>query len=140
MTTDLEQRRTIAQAALDTYRDQPFTPGKFDCVRLAAFVLRERGHKPRLGRGGSYKTMLGGYRALRRAGFETLAEALDSLGLMRIPPAAALPCDIILIPGPAPYDGVLQVAVGNGRTIGYHEDLDGAEVLQPVEFIAAWRV
>lgn len=140
MKTDLEERQAIAQAALTRYVGQPLEPGRRDCVRLAAYVLRARGHKPQLGRGGTYTTMAGGYRALRRAGFETLAEALDSLGLPRIPPAAALPCDIIMIPGPAPYDGALQVAVGNGNTIGYHAELPEGLVLHPVEFLTAWRV
>lgn len=139
MATDLEQRQAIAQAAVRTFLAQPFQPGKYDCVRLAAFVLRQRGKRPGLARGGSYKSMAGAYRALRRAGFETLADALDAMGLQRIPPAAALPCDIIMVPAAGPFDGALHVAVGNGRTIGYHEDVDGAEVLQPVEFIAAWR-
>ncbi|KQM92235.1 hypothetical protein ASE70_15080 [Sphingomonas sp. Leaf22] len=140
MSTDLEQRRDIAQAALARFRSQPFKPGKFDCVRLAAFVLRQRGHRPGLGRGGSYTSLLGAHRALQKAGFETLADALDALGLPRIPPAAALPCDIIMVPGEGPFDGALHVAVGNGRTIGYHQDLPGADVLQPIMFLGAWRV
>lgn len=139
MLTDLEQRQAIAQAALKVFLGQPFQPGKHDCVRLAAFVLRQRGKRPGLARGGSYRSMIGAYRALRRAGFETLADALDTMGLQRIPPAAALPCDIIMVPAEGPFDGALHVAVGNGRTIGYHDGLPCAEILQPVQFVAAWR-
>lgn len=125
---------------MKAYLDRPFQPGKYDCVRLAAFVLRARGWRPRLARGGSYTTMAGAYRALRRAGFETLAAAIDAAGLERIPPLARLPCDIVMVPADGPFDGALHVAVGNGRTIGYHEDVEGAAVLQPIEFVAAWRV
>lgn len=121
------------------FQGPQFQPGKYDCVRLAAFVLRKRGHKPRLARGGSYSSMLGARRALARAGFVSLEAALDSLMLPRIPPAAAYPGDLILVPGEGDLDA-LHVAVFNGRTLGYHADLPSAAILHPFEFIAAWRV
>jgi len=45
-----------------------------------------------------------------------------------------------MIPGEAPLDGALTIAVGNGRVLGFHEDVSVAEILQPVEFVTAWRV
>lgn len=137
---EMIRRQQAAQATVDRFLDQPYQLGKNDCVRLAAFALRKMGRRPQLGKAGSYSSPLGAVRALKRAGFDTLAAALDALGLDRIAPAAALPCDILLVPGPAPFDGALYVAVGNGRAIGFHDEVPGATILQPVQFIAAWQV
>lgn len=134
------RRQQAAQAAVDRFKGVPFELGKNDCVRLAAFVLRKMGHRPQLGKAGTYSTGAGALRALRRAGFDSLAQAVDGLGLERIAPAAALPADIVMIPGEAPLDGALTVAVGNGRVLGFHEDAGGGEILQPVAFLGAWRV
>lgn len=71
---------------------------------------------------------------------DTVADAIDAMGLQRIPPAAALPADLVLLPGDGPFGGSLTMAVGNGRVFGYHEDVVGADILQPLEFVAAWRV
>ncbi len=134
------QRQQAAQAAVARFKGEPWQLGKNDCVRLAAFVLRKMGHRPQLGKAGTYTTGPAALRALQRAGFNTLSEALDALGLERIAPAAARIADIVMIPGEAPLDGALTIAVGNGRVLGFHEDTGTAEILQPVEFIAAWRV
>lgn len=134
------RRQQAAQAAVDRFKGQPWQLGKNDCVRMAAFVLRKMGHRPQLGKAGSYTTGAGAMRALKRAGHDTLAGALDALGLERIAPAAALPADIVMIPGEAPLDGALTIAVGNGRVLGFHEDVGSAEILQPVNFCGAWRL
>jgi len=134
------RRQQAAQAAVDRFKGQTWQLGKNDCVRMAAFVLRKMGHKPKLGKAGSYTTGPGSLRALNRAGFTSLAEALDALGLERIAPAAARVADIIMVPGEAPLDGALTIAVGNGRVLGFHEDLAVAEILHPVEFVGAWRL
>lgn len=137
---EMIRRQQAAQAAVDRFKGQPWQLGKNDCVRMAAFVLRKMGHRPQLGKAGSYTTGAGAMRALKRSGHDSLGEALDALGLERIAPAAARVADIVMIPGEAPLDGALTIAVGNGRVLGFHEDAGSAEVLQPVDFIAAWRV
>lgn len=137
---EMIRRQQAAQAAVDRFKGQPWQLGKNDCARMAAFVLRKMGHRPQLGKAGTYSTGAGALRALKRAGFDTLGEALDALGLERIPPAAARVADIVMIPGEAPLDGALTIAVGNGRVLGFHEDSGTAEVLQPVATIAAWRL
>ncbi len=133
------RRQAAAQAAIDRFKGQPWQLGKNDCVRVAAFVLRRMGHRPQLGKAGAYTTGSGAMRALKRAGFDRLAAALDALGLERIAPAAARVADIVMVPGEAPLDGALMIAVGNGRVLGFHEDLGVAEILQPIAFLAAWR-
>ena len=49
-------------------------------------------------------------------------------------PAAAVVGDIVELPGEPPF-GALSVAVGNGRVLGYHQDAEGAEILQPTAFL-----
>jgi hypothetical protein len=137
---EMIRRQQAAQAAVDRFKGQPWELGKNDCVRMTAFVLRKMGHRPQLGKAGSYKTGTGSLLALKRAGYDTLAAALDGLGLERIAPAAARVADIIMIPGEAPLDGALTISVGNGRVLGFHEDVSTAEILQPMEFLAAWRI
>lgn len=137
---EMIRRQQAAQAAVDRFKGAPWELGKNDCVRMAAFVLRKMGHRPQLGKAGSYKTGAGALLALKRAGYGTLAEALDGLGLERVAPAAARVADIVMIPGEAPLDGALTIAVGNGRVLGFHEDIATADILQPVEFLAAWRL
>ncbi|MCG7350015.1 DUF6950 family protein [Sphingomonas sp. ACRSK] len=138
--SELLRRQHAAQAAVDRFKGQPLAYGKNDCVRLAAFVLRKMGHRPQLAKAGSYSTALGAARALERSGFADLAAAIDALGLPRIAPAAAWVADLILLPAEGPFGGALSVAVGNGRVLGYHEDVDGADILQPVKYVVAWRV
>lgn len=137
---EMIRRQQAAQAAVDRFKGQSWELGKNDCVRLAAFVLRRMGHRPQLGKAGSYTTSTGALRALKRAGYDTLGSALDGLGLERVAPAAARVADIVMIPGEAPLDGALTIAVGNGRVLGFHEDIGTADILQPVEFLAAWRL
>jgi hypothetical protein len=137
---EMIRRQQAAQAAVDRFKGQPWELGKNDCVRMAAFVLRKMGHRPQLGKAGAYKTGAGSLLALKRAGYSTLADALDGMGLERVAPAAARVADIVMIPGEAPLDGALTIAVGNGRVLGYHQDLASADILQPVQYIAAWRV
>lgn len=138
--TEMLRRQRAAQATVDRFRGVPFAYGKNDCARLAAFALRQMGHKPGLAKAGSYSSALGAARALKRLGHDDLASGLDALGLLRIPPIAALPADLIMLPGEGAFGGAIAMAVGNGRVLGYHEDLDGADILQPVEFVGAWRL
>jgi hypothetical protein len=137
---EMIRRQQAAQAAVDRFKGQPWELGKNDCVRMAAFVLRKMGHRPQLGKAGSYKTGAGVILALKRAGYDSLSDALDALQLERIAPAAARVADIIMIPGEPTFGGALTIAVGNGRVLGFHEDVGRAEILQPVDFISAWRV
>lgn len=138
--TPLERRADAAQLLLDEWRDRPFSwQDGVTCVRLCAAHLRRMGYRPPLAKAGRYKTALGARRALERAGFADLAAGLDAMGLPRIAPAAALIGDIVELPGEAPFNA-LTVVIGNGRVLGFHEDLEGAGVLQPSEYISAWRV
>jgi len=138
MIPPLQRRRDAAQATLDRFKDQPFAFGKNDCVRLVAFHLRKLGYRPQLAKAGTYRTALSARRALERAGFGSLAEALDAIGLERIAPAAVIVGDVVQCEGDDEL-GALAVYVGNGRILGYSEDAAGAVVMQSLKIDLAWR-
>jgi hypothetical protein len=135
----LVRRVEAGQATLDAWRDRPFKWGKIDCARMVASHLRRMGHSVKLPPAGSYGSALTAARRLRERGWATLSDAMDSFGFDRIPPAAALPGDVIEVPGDCDL-GALTIALGNGRTLGFHPDTVGATVLQPIEYVGAWRV
>ena len=134
------QRRVVAtQTLLDEWKGRPLDwKAGHHCARMACDHLRRLGYKPPLARAGHFTSPLGARRALKRLGVTTLGEAVDLVGLRRIPPAAAIVGDLVEIPGEE--SGCLTVALGNGRVLGWHEDAEGAVVLQPVEYVSAWRV
>lgn len=134
------RRRQVATDAIARFRGVPLAFGTADCARLGTFVLYRMGHRSPLVRAMRYRTAGGAGRALHKLGFDSLVAAIDSIGLARIAPAAALPADLIMLPGEDVFGGSLTMAVGNGRVLGYHEDLSGADILQPVEYVAAWRL
>lgn len=141
--TELDRRARITQATLDKFRDQPFAFGKCDCVRIAGFHLREMGYNPKLARGGAYKSALGAKAALNRAGYGSLAEALDGLYLPRIAPARAKIGDLVM--GEGDLDeygiGILSVYLGNGRILTFAEGYPSTVVGQPkLAPTAAWEV
>lgn len=95
MASTLPARVAAAQATFDAFHGQTFEWGRRDCARLAAFCLKSLGYNPRAARFGYYKTENSAAAALRKAGFADMAAVVDSLGLPRIAPAAALPGDIV---------------------------------------------
>lgn len=147
-TAPLARRVAATQEIVDTWRDRPFVWGTADCARLAAAMLSRLGWKPGLTRGGYYKSALGAAKAFRRAGFADAAEWMDDVGLLRIPPAAALPGDILGFGHPDQATRVgLAVTVGNGRAFGFMDAGDGVQrchVFPPIMNAAgvdyyAWR-
>ena len=140
MIDPMVRRTHAAQKTLDKWSKRPMKMGTSDCVRMAASHLRLLGYHVRLPNSGSYRTVRSAMKALNAAGFDTLEQALDGQGLERIAPAAAIVGDIVMLPGVDRLGG-LTVSLGNGRVVGWHEDVaGGAVVLQPVEYRAAWRV
>jgi len=130
-------RVSAAQASFDRFDGVAFRWSSNDCVRLAAFTLRKMGHKPALPKAGAYGSLLGARKALAAAGFDSLEAALDAMGLERIAPAAALPADIVALPGEGGWPA-LTVAIGNGRVLGFMGGRGG--VMQPRDYVCAWRV
>jgi hypothetical protein len=133
------RRQRAAQATLEQFRDRAFKLGTRDCVRLAAAHLRRLGYQVKLPASGSYCSVRAAAKKLEERGFADLLEAVDAHGLERIAPAAAVVGDVLAMPAEGPFGCGLVVALGNGRVVGYHQDLTGAGVLQPTEYITAWR-
>lgn len=136
---ELVRRRDATQATVDAWQGRKFKLGHADCVRLAADHLRRMGHTVRLPAKGRYATLRSAQKELIARGYKDLPAALDGMGFERIPPASARPGDVIAIPSEHAI-GCLMVAVGNGRALGFHQDVEGAEILQPMEYEGAWRL
>lgn len=134
-------RVDAAQQAMDHFAGKPLVWGRTDCARLAAHVLKTLGYKPGLSRFGDYKTELGARRALRRHGMTDTPDWLDTIhGLIRIAPAAALPGDVVGMPGAGNWTS-LTICLGNGRLLGFHPEagVGVCTVVQPlIAPVAAW--
>ncbi len=138
---EMVRRVAAAQATLDQFKDQPLKLGVRDCVRMTAAHLRRMGYQVKLPPSGSYRTPRQATKLLAERGYASLADALDAFGFERIAPAAAVVGDVLQLPSASEL-GALTIALGNGRTGGYHADaLDrGAVVMQPKAFANAWRI
>lgn len=134
----LLRQRDAAQATLDRFCGPALAWGTYDCAKMVVFHLRQLDITLSIAKAGRYSTLLGATRSLKRLGFDRLSEVLDGRGLTRIVPAARIAGDIVEMPGDE-GPGSLAIALGNGRVLGYHESLVGADVLQPLEMLAAWR-
>jgi hypothetical protein len=139
----LQRRVEIAQEALDTFAGTPFAWGANDCAKLAALVLARAGYKPNLGQFGTYASDRAALRALKRRKMGSVLDWVDSVGVQRITPAKALPCDLIAFPGEGGWHG-LTVYLGNGRVLGFTESAaEGACSIiaaKMVFAVAAWSV
>lgn len=133
------RRVAAAQATRDEFLGKPFQWGRSDCARMIAAHLRRLGYKVQLPSKGSYATPKSALKALRARGFESMADAIDAVGLERIAPAEAVAGDILCGASGDPF-GALGVKLGNGRLLGYHEHLAGAAILQELNLERAWRV
>ena len=140
MTATMIRRAAAAQACIDRFNGKPYEAGKRDCIKLAGHSMHRLGRRVGLTKGLRYSSEAGGLRAMRKLGFKDLAEAVDAAGLERIAPAAALPGDIIALAaeGESAFGCALTVAVGNGRVLGFQNGV--GVVMQPLAYLAAWRV
>ena len=136
---EMLRRVAVASATRDEFIGRPFRWGRSDCARLAAAHLRRMGYHVQLPPSGSYGGAKGALKALRARGHSTLAEALDALGLARIPWSTAITGDIVM-GASADAFGALGIKLSNGRLLGFHEHAVGAAILQEVGLDAAWRV
>jgi hypothetical protein len=136
----LQARQAALAATVAYFENRPLVWGRTDCARIVARHVRNMGHPTKLAKAGSYSSLVGAVRALKRTGFATLPEAIDAMGFVRIPPAAALVADVLALPGDGDLHA-LQIVAGNGRVWGYHVDRDTPCFIQPTLDVAiAWRV
>lgn len=139
MSDIMVRRVAAAQATLDEFVGKPFRWGHSDCARLVAAHLRRMGYKVRVPAAGSYASPRSAMKALRARGHDTMAAAIDAVGLERIAPAEAVTGDIVQGASGDAF-GALGIKLDNGRLLGFHEHAEGAAVLQEVGLQVAWRV
>lgn len=136
------KRQAATQACMDRFAFKAVAPGVRDCSRLAAHALHLQGRSAKLLNASRHTTWAGGVRYLKRTGFASLPDLVDAMGLDRIPPAAALPGDLIGLPSEE-GDGFgcsLAVALDNGRVLALNPVSGLIEPMIPHLFVAAWRV
>lgn len=138
----LLQRHAVTAETLKRWQGRAFAWGTADCARLVLCHLKRCGARPVLGKAGTWRSAVGAARALERAGFARLADALDAVPLARIAPAAAMQGDIVALPSEDRFDA-LGIVLGNGRVLSWIEGGEdhGCTVLQPLAPpLVAWRV
>lgn len=139
-----ERRAAAVAACRDRFVGKTYDPrANRDCIKLAGHSAHKLGRRVSLTKGLRYSTEAGGLKAMRKLGFKTLMDAVDSAGFERVPPAAARPGDIIALKtedGNA-FGCALTVAFDNGRVIGFVDGVGAiCRVDDPSAYIAAWRV
>lgn len=137
--TPLERRHKAIEATLAKYRDRPFAWGSVDCAKVAAFHLRKLGWKLALSKAGSYSSAMGAAKALKRLGYDTLADLATGVGLPEIAPARMLLGDIAEIEGNSEI-GTVALYAGNGNLFAFHEDHPGLVTFAPNTILRAWSV
>jgi hypothetical protein len=132
----LIERTEAVNAAIAGFAGRALEIGTIDCGKMLVAHLKALGWK--ISTGGTWRNAIGLQRFLRRHGGSGAA-CLDGWGLPRIPPAMAIIGDIVELDGEPPF-GAFGIAVGNGRVLAFHEDAEGAAILQPMKPpLAAWR-
>jgi hypothetical protein len=136
------KRAAATQACMDRFAYKPIEPGVRDCRDLAAHALHHQGRPAKLLNGWKGKTWASALRYVRKQGVADLPGLIDKMGLERIPPAAALPGDLIAMPTDDEngFGCSLAVALDNGRILGLNPVTGLVEPLIPRMFVAAWRV
>lgn len=136
---DMTERVRVIEAVAKKYSGKPFALGTDDCVHMISFGLKEYGIKSSLLKYGSYTSPVSARRALKKAGFNSLIDAVPAQGFVELDaPALAWPGDIIAMPPEGDDDVALAWMASNGRAFGFWNG--HAQYFQPLAFRAAWRV
>ncbi len=136
---EMVRRQKAVVATKGRFEGKAFAWGSVDCAKMAAFHLKQMGHKVRLSKAGQYTTALGAQAACRRMGGETLPEVMDALGFPRIAPAFAKMGDIVSFQSDHPI-GALGIIVGNGNMMAFHESHDLPVIMSMNLIDAAWDI
>jgi len=109
--TRLPDWRTRLEVAMNDLAAQPFRPGTVDCAQAAAIaVLAMTGTDLRATFKGSYSSLKGGFKILRKAGYSDLADLVGQY-FPEVPVAFGQVGDIaVLTSGKQPALGIVQGA------------------------------
>lgn len=136
--SELLRRKSAIEATLAKYVGKRFSwSNRLTCIHLARFHARQMGHRPPSIP--DFRSVKSARTALAKQGHDSLSALLDSL-FPRIAPAEAFPGDLVALRGDEGAFECVCVVVGNGRVLSWHEDAEGAAILQPHEYVAAWRL
>lgn len=129
------------QKTIDEFFGQPFEWGKADCAILAGRHLESMGFETLLSKARHYSTEIGARRAMTALGCRSMEDFVDAYGFERIPPAMALPGDVVGFPGgddDRPWTA-LGIAIDAGEhLIGF---ANGEVMRGPAQVCTvAWRV
>ena len=141
--TDMLKRAAATQACMDRFAFKPVEPGVRDCGKMTAHDLHHMGRSAKLLNGWRGKSWASAVRYIKKKGFADLVEMMDAvLPASRIPPAAALPGDIIAMPTEEAngFGCSLAVALDNGRILGLNPATGLIEPMIPHLYVCAWRV
>ena len=138
--TDMLKRAAATQACMDRFAFKAVEPGKRDCGKLAAHAMGKMGRSAKLLNASRHTTWAGALRYLAKVDVKDLVALIDKMGLDRIPPAAALPGDIIALPSDDGFGCSLAVALDNGRVLALNAATGLIEPMIPHLFVCAWRV
>jgi hypothetical protein len=138
---DLIRRQRAVEACVSRFVSKPLDFKVRDCVRLVRHDLHHMGHGTGLLKGVRWGTAPGALKAMRKLGFDDLMQGMDATGLARIPPAMALPADILALPAEGGFGCALAVFAGNDLAIGYIDGHDvGVRIRLETPPLAAWSV
>jgi hypothetical protein len=129
------KRMRATQRTVDKFKGKLFKDGAADCIRLTETHAKHMGKPIKVPR---YHDLKGAAAVMKKLGFKSLAEAMDA-HFTRIEPSAVMLGDIVEMPGGNGFSS-LSIAVGNGRVLGFHEDIPHCDILQPVVISGAWRI
>lgn len=140
MIDDRIRRAQAADACWQRFYAKSYVPGTRDCVKLATHALIKMSHGSGPVKGLRYSTEAAGYKLMRKAGFKTLPEALDAMGLPRIAPAMAMQGDLIAMDAgdDNPFGAALTVAMPDGLVLGFSQGI--CSTWRPLAFQGAWRL
>jgi hypothetical protein len=132
---NLYDRMIATQKTVDVYKGKAFEEWKIDCLHLVGVHAKHMGKPIKLP---AYRSAATAAAAMKKRGYRNLADAMDA-HFRRIQPHEILLSDIVEVPGQNGFSS-LMIALGNGRALGFHEEVPHADVLQPVLISGAWRI
>lgn len=136
--SSLESKIKAAQAAYDKFNGQEFELGKNDCARMTGFYLKQLGYKFSFLKAGAYSTEVGARLALKKLGFKSVSEILDSKFMKLESAASAQTGDIISTRGEGDVGDALGIVLHRNEVLMFLEGVCGKVVVS--EFKDAWRV
>lgn len=134
---DLMKRMKATQRTVDLWKGRKFKVGSAspDCIQLMKAHARHLGKPIKLPK---YSSFASGRIALRSLGFANIHELMDA-HFERIETSQVLAGDVIASLGEGGFAG-LMIALGNGRALGFHEEIDHCDILEPLMMSGVWRI